>query len=79
MKYPMLEKHTKHREQVIKMFSSAFQEKMKYIKDMLQKKYVLVLSLIVFYHNRTTVVYKVIGYIIYSFIDNLICLDNIWV
>ena len=42
---------------------------------MFQKKYYLVLSLIVFYHNITSFVFKVIGYIIYSFIDTLICLD----
>ena len=42
---------------------------------MLTKKYVSVFSLNFFDHNIKTVVYKVIGYVIYSFIDNLICLD----
>ena len=39
------------------------------------KIYVLVLSLIMFYGNRMAVVYKVIWYIIYSFIDNCLSLD----
>ena len=33
------------------------------------------LSLIIFYDDKKTFVYKVIGSIIYSFIDNLLCLD----
>ena len=66
MKYSILEKHKTHREQVIKMFQSAFQEKtLKAIKYMLLKKYVLVISLIVLYDNMTKVVYKVIGSVIY--------------
>ena len=42
---------------------------------MLTKKYVSVFSLNFFDHNIKTVVYKVIGYVIYSFIDNFIYLD----
>ena len=58
------------------MISFVFQDKkLKAIKDLLQNKYLLVLSLVMLYHNRNTVVYKVIGCVIYSFIDNSICLD----
>ena len=39
------------------------------------KKYVSDISLMIFYHNRKTVVCKVIRYVIYSFIDNFICID----
>ena len=54
------------------MFSSKFKDKiMKYIKDMSQK--ICISSLInYFYHNRMTVVNKVIGSSIYSSIDTLI-------
>ena len=73
--HPILEVHMTHREQVIKMFSFAFKDKtMKAIKDMLQK-YLLSLLLMMFYHNRTTAVYKVIWSVIYSFIDDFMCLD----
>ena len=62
--------------QVIKMFSYKFQIKtMKYIKEWPRKKYVSVISLVMFHNNRKAVMYKVIGYDIYLFIDNYICLD----
>ena len=58
IKDPMLKNRT-HREQVINMFQSEFQEKtLKAIKDLLMKKCVFVLSFIMFYDNRTTVLYK---------------------
>ena len=34
-----------------------------------------VISLIMFYHNRMTVVYKVIVSVIYSYVDTFICID----
>ena len=55
-------------------FNIHFEKKLQGIKYML-KIYVLVLSLITFYGNRTAVVYKVIWYVIYSFIDNFLSLD----
>ena len=68
--------HRTHIEHVINMLSSEFQDKtMKAIKDMTQKKYLSVLSLMMFYHKEKTVVYKLIGSVINEFIDNFICLD----
>ena len=56
------------------MFSSALQIKtMKSIKELFTKN-VSVLSLMMFYHNRYTVVCKVIESVIYSFIDSFIFL-----
>ena len=76
MRYPILEKHRTHREQDINMFSSAFQEKNNEgYQIYIAEKYVLFISLIIFYHNRKTVLYKMIGYVVYLFIDNLIFLD----
>ena len=58
------------------MFSSAFQEKHNKVYQIsVAEKYVIVLSLIMFYRNRAAVVYKMIGYVIYPFIYNIICLD----
>ena len=56
-------------------FNIHFKKNMKDIKYLLQKRYLFVLSLIMFYHNRTSFVYKVKWYVIYSFINNLLCLD----
>ena len=54
----MLEKHSTHREQVIKMFHSSFQErKIESYQISVNEKYVLVLSLNMYYDNMTTVVY----------------------
>ena len=39
------------------------------------EKYALVISLIMFYHNRKTVVYKATGSVIYLFVDNYIFVD----
>ena len=71
----MIEKNWTHRDQIIKMFSSAFKIKtMKAIKEVLSKT-VSVISLMMFYRNRKIVVYKVIVSVIYSVIDNSICID----
>ena len=75
MKYPMLQKYGIHREQVIKVFKSAFQGKIEIYQIFVAEKYVLIISLVMFYYNRKIVLYKLIGYIIYSFIDNFLCLD----
>ena len=57
------------------MFQSTSHEKtFKSIKYLLMKKYALFLSLIIFYDNMTSVVYKVIVSIIYSIIDDFLCL-----
>ena len=57
-------------------FHPKIQDKtMKAIKDMMQKKYLSVLSLMMFYHKEKIVVYKLIGSVINEFIDNFICLD----
>ena len=57
------------------MFSYAFQEKHNKVYQIsVAEKYVIVLSLIMFYRNRAAVVYKMIGCVIYSFIYNIICL-----
>ena len=56
------------------MFESISQEIGIYQRSAAEN-YVLVHLLIMFYLNRRTVVYKVIGYVICSFIDNFICLD----
>ena len=57
------------------MFPYSFQEKIfKSIKDPLIK--ISIVSILDYlYNNRTSVVYTVIGYFIYSFIDHLFCLD----
>ena len=47
------------------MFQSAFQGKNEIYKGYVAEKYVLVLSLILFYHNTTKCVYKVIVSVIY--------------
>ena len=57
MKYQIMEKHMTHIEQVTNIFSSSFKEKMRDIKDMLQEKYVLVLSFVMFLNTRKMVVY----------------------
>ena len=57
------------------MFSYTFQENNERYQIYVAEKYVLVLSLIMFYHKRMTVVYKVIGSIIYSCIYDFICID----
>ena len=45
------------------------------IKNQLTKSYVSVISFLMFYDNMKTMVYKVIGAVIYTIIDNYICLD----
>ena len=71
-----MKKYRTHREQVIKMFQSAFKlVTLKCIKDKLSKHNIYVLSLIKFYGNRNILVYKVIGAVIYTIIDEYICLD----
>ena len=60
---------------MLSSFSSAFKDKNKKLSKICYRKYLLVLFFIIFYHNSNTVVYEVIGYIIYTSIDNFICLD----
>ena len=45
------------------------------IKNYLSKNNVSVISLIVFHENRTILMYNVIGVVMYTIIDDYICLD----
>ena len=76
MTHQMQEKRRKHiyRTSYQDVFIHISIQKMRATKDQFKIKYVLVLSLIIFDHNRTIVVYKVIGTVIYLFIDILCCL-----
>ena len=71
-----LKKHRTHREQVIKTFQSAFKLiTLECIKNDISKNNVSVISLIVFHENRTILMYNVIGVVMYTIIDDYICLD----
>ena len=75
MTHPSLNKHGNHSDQVIKLFQWAFKSvTVKCIKNELYKKNVSVLSLMMFYENRNTLMYKVIRVVIYNCIDEHICL-----
>ena len=69
------EKHRTHREQVINIFHYIFQEKHWKYQIFVNEKYVLVISLIMFYDNRMAVVYKLIGSVTYSLADNFLCIN----
>ena len=56
-------------------FNLHFKKNIESYQISVAEKYVLFLSLIMFYHNRTEVIYKLIVSSIYSFIDNFICID----
>ena len=74
--HPFLKKHRTNRDQVIIIFQSSFKlVTLKCIKNELSKNNVLVISLMIFYENRTKVMYKVIGSVIYTIIHECICLD----
>ena len=76
MTHPMQEKRRKHIDKTSyqDVFIHISIQKMRATKYQFKIKYVLVLSLIIFDHNRTIVVYKVIGTVIYLFINILCCL-----
>ena len=57
------------------MFQYAFKEKNDIYQRYVAKKCIHYLIYYV-YHNRALFVYEAIGPLIYSFIDNLICLDS---
>ena len=63
-----------HRKQVINIFSTTFKYKNKSYQISVAEKYILVLSFMTFYHNINTIVHKVIVWVIYSSVDNFICL-----
>ena len=66
----MLNKHRTHRDPAI-FFESAFKPvSVKSIKNELTENNVSVLSLVMFYKNRKIMIYKVIGVVIYTIIDN---------
>ena len=56
-------------------FNPHFKKNIEIYQIFVAEKYVLVISLVMFYYNRTIVLYKLIGSIIYSFIDDFLCLD----
>ena len=74
MKYPIL-KNIGHIDNRLSRFFNLHFKKNEIYQISVAEKYVLVISLIMFYHNRTTVLYKVIVFVIFSFIDNFIFLD----
>ena len=56
-------------------FNPHFKKNIEIYQIFVAEKYLLVISLVMFYYNRTIVLYKLIGSIIYSFIDDFLCLD----
>ena len=73
--HPML-KNIRHKEDsFIKMLNPNFKTKQWKLSEIYCKKYVLFISLIILYHSNKSVVFKVMGYVIYSFVNNFICLD----
>ena len=45
---------------------------------MFKKDKTHVISLLVFYENRKTMIFKVLGSVIYCLMDNYICVDYLW-
>ena len=71
MTHTMRKIHNTLRDQVIKMFESAFKPvTVKCTKNELMKRNASVISFLMFYDNRKTIMYKVIGYVIYTIIEN---------
>ena len=56
------------------MFVSYFQKTLKCIKIVVMKNNVTFISLMMFYNNRKEIMFRVLGSIVYTIIDNLICL-----
>ena len=76
MTHPSLKKHRTHREEDIKMFQLEFKlATLNSIKNELSKNNLYVLSFMMFYESINTLMYKVIGGVIYTIIDEYICLD----
>ena len=76
MPHHLMKKHGTHRDNVIKMFQLTIKlVALKHTKNELSKKNVSVLSFIMFYKNRNTFMYKVIGALIYAIIYEYTCLD----
>ena len=78
MTHPLLKKHSTHREQFIKMFQSEFNlVTLKWIKNELSKDNLSVISFMMLYYNGITLVYKIIGSVTYTIVDEYICLDSL--
>ena len=79
MTLSLLKKHITHRYQVIKMFQSELKLVIvQCIKNELSKRNISVISLIMFYENRKILMYKVIGAVIYTIIDDYIFIDYLF-
>ena len=75
-KYKHIDIKITHIQQVINMFeSSLLPFTVKCIKNNLIKRNVSVISLMMFYDNRKIIVYKLIGSVIYTILENYICID----
>ena len=74
MKYPMLKNVGHIEKRLSRCFNINIFCNIEIHQIYVNKKYVLVISLIMFYDNSTADVYKVIGCFIYSFIYNLLLL-----
>ena len=74
IEYPIL-KNIGYIENGLSSFFLNFKKNTERYQRSVAEKNVLVLSLIMFYHNKMTVAYKLIGSAIYSFVDNFISLD----
>ena len=72
---PYLRSHRTTREQNIRMFSTVFELVFQEINAIIQTKTVKVMSMMMLYHNRYGIHYKVIGSIFYTFLDRYVCLD----
>ena len=70
MTHSLLKIHRTHGDQVIKMLQLTFKfVTLKCIKNELLKQNVPVLSLMIFYENRNKFMYKLIGAVIYTIVD----------
>ena len=78
MVHPSPKKYMTHGEQVIKTFQLGFKlVTLKYVKNELSKNSLSILSLMISYENRKKLMYKLIGEVIYTIIDEYICIDDL--
>ena len=75
MTHPTTEKKGHTDKRLSRCFHPHFKTKQWKLSEIYCKKYVLFISLIILYHSNKSVVFKVMGYVIYSFVNNFICLD----